>query len=129
MKKYFIFTLKIIVAFILLQSLIFKFTGAQESIDLFTQIAGKNESLFRNGTGFLELIATFLLFIPSKTWLGAFIVFGLMLVAIIEHLTLIGIEQNNDGGALFFSAITAFIISIVLLIINRKDFPILGEKL
>ena len=44
-KKHFPLILKIIAAFIMLQTLFFKFSGAQESIDLFTQIAGDDEAL------------------------------------------------------------------------------------
>ena len=128
MKKYIIFGLKVIAAFIMLQTLIFKFTGAQESVDLFTQIAGKNEAMMRIGTGILELFASIALFIPSKTWVGALLALGVMGGAILTHLNIIGIEHNNDGGALFFSAVTTFIISAILLFINKKDIPILGKK-
>ena len=71
MNSYFSFLLKIVAAFIMLQTLFFKFSAAQQSIDLFTTIAGEYEAFMRIGTGILELIASFLLFIPKKTWLGA----------------------------------------------------------
>ena len=66
MKKYFPLILKVIAATIMLQTLFFKFTGAQESVNLFTKIAGNNEAFARIGTGILELIASILLFIPKK---------------------------------------------------------------
>lgn len=78
MKKYFPLILKIIAAFIMLQTLFFKFTGAEESVNLFTKIAGNNEAFVRIGTGILELIASILLFVPKKTWLGAILTVGLM---------------------------------------------------
>ena len=65
MNKYFILVLKVIAAFIMLQTLFFKFTGAQESIDLFTEVAGKDEVFMRIGTGVLELIASILIFISK----------------------------------------------------------------
>ncbi|WP_428742458.1 DoxX family membrane protein [Tenacibaculum sp.] len=129
MKKYIPFILKLVAAIIMLQTLFFKFTGAQESIDLFTKIAGSNEAYMRLGTGTLELIASILLFAPNKTWLGAFLTIGLMGGAIMSHLTIIGIEHNHDGGALFISAIITFVSGLILLILNKKSIPIIGSKL
>lgn len=128
MKKYLPTVLKLIAAFIMLQTLYFKFSGAQESIDLFTKLAGENEAYMRIGTGILELIASILLFIPSKTWLGAFLTVGLMSGAVFSHLTKIGIEHNNDGGTLFTLAIITLISGGILLFINKKSIPIIGEK-
>ncbi|CAM1349199.1 DoxX family membrane protein [Tenacibaculum crassostreae] len=128
MKKYLPTVLKLVAAFILLQTLYFKFSGAQESIDLFTKLAGENEAYMRIGTGILELIASILLFIPSKTWLGAFLTVGLMSGAVFSHLSKIGIEHNNDGGTLFTLAIITLISGGILLFINKKSIPIIGEK-
>ena len=125
-KKYFPIVLKIIAAFIMLQTLFFKFSGAQESIDLFTQIAGDNEALIRIGTGTLELIASILLFVPNKTWLGALLGIGLMSGAIISHLTILGIEYNNDGGSLLICSLITFVSCLILLTQNKKDIPIIG---
>lgn len=129
MKKTFPISLKIIAAFIMLQTLFFKFSGAQESIDLFTKIAGENEAFMRIGTGILELIASVLLFIPKKTWLGAFLTIGLMGGAIMSHLTIIGIEHNNDGGRLFICSAITLIAGAILIVLNRKDIPIIGKKI
>lgn len=129
MKKYLPIILKLIAAIIMLQTLFFKFSAAQESVDLFTKLAGENESVMRIGTGILELIASALLFIPKKTWLGALLTIGLMGGAIIGHLTKLGIEHNEDGGALFYSAVVTLIIGSILLFINRKDIPVIGNKL
>ena len=129
MKKYIPLILKLVAAAIMLQTLFFKFTGAQESIDLFTKIAGENEALMRIGTGVVELIASILLFVPKTTWLGALLGAGTMAGAVISHLTILGIEHNNDGGTLFILAIVTLLASGILLIQNRKDIPIVGEKL
>lgn len=128
MKKYFPLFLKIIAAIIMLQTLFFKFTGAQESIDLFTKLAGENEPYLRIGTGLLELIASILLFTPKKTWLGAGLTIALMGGAIFGHLTKLGIEHNNDNGALLTSALITLIAGAILLFINKKDIPFVGEK-
>ncbi len=128
MKKIFPIVLKLIAAFIMVQTLYFKFSGSQESIDLFTKIAGENEAIMRFGTGTLELIASILLFIPKKTWLGALLAIGLMSGAIVSHLTILGIEFNGDGGALFISAVITFLSAVILLILNKKEIPFIGEK-
>lgn len=122
-KKYFPLLLKIVAAFIMLQTLFFKFTGAQESIDLFSKLAGDNEIFMRIGTGIFELIASILLFVPKKTWLGALLATGLMSGAIISHLTILGIDHNNDGGGLFICAIIVFVISGILVVLHKKELP------
>ena len=128
MKKYILLFLKLTAAFIMLQTLFFKFTGAQESINLFTKIAGDNEAYMRIGTGVFELIASIVLFIPKKTWLGALLTIGLMGGAIMSHLTILGIEHDGDGGTLFISAIITFISGVILLIFNRKNIPFVGDE-
>ena len=127
-KKIVPILLKLIAAFIMGQSLFFRLSSTQESIHLLTIISGENEALMRIGTGVLELIAAVLLFVPNKTWLGAFLTLGLMGGAIVSHLTILGIEFNSDGGALFISAVITFLSAFILLILNKKEIPFLGQK-
>ena len=129
MKKYIILILKIVAAVIMLQTLYFKFSGAQESVDLFTKLAGENEAFMRIGTGVLELIASIFLFVPKATWLGGLLTLGLMSGAVMGHLTKLGISHNNDGGALFYSAIFVLIVGLIVTYRNRKDIPLIGKKL
>lgn len=49
--------------------------------------------------------------------------------AIMMHLTQIGFEINNDGGALFYMTLGVFILSGIILISQRKMTPIIGKKL
>ena len=128
MNKKLLFAFKLIAAIIMLQTLFYKFTGAQESIDLFTKLAGENEAFMRVGTGILELIASILLFVPKKTWLGALLTVGLMGGAILSHLTKIGIEHNNDVGLLFGASIFTFIAVLIVLFSKRKELPFIGKK-
>ncbi len=127
MKNFVPMLLKLVAAAIMLQTLFFKFTGAQESIDLFTTLAGDQEAMMRIGTGIIELIASILLFIPKKTWLGAALTASTMSGAIVSHLTILGIEHHNDGGLLFASAVLTLLISFGLLYLYRKDIPIVGK--
>jgi hypothetical protein len=44
------------------------------------------------------------------------------------HLTKIGIEVNNDGGILFVTACTIFILSLIILFYHKKYIPFLSIK-
>jgi hypothetical protein len=113
------------VAGILLQTLFFKFTGAEESVYIFTTLGA--EPWGRIGSGVVELIAALLLLAPATASLGAVLVMGLMSGAILSHLTILGIEVQGDGGLLFGLALTAFIGSAIVLVIRRAQIPLLGR--
>ena len=123
MQKYFLFTLRIIVAIILIQTLRFKFTAHPDSVYIFTQVG--LEPVGRIGIGVLELIAGVLLLIPKTVWAGATLTLGLVGGAILMHLTKLGIEVNGDSGILFYTAITTFILSVIILWFYRLDIPFL----
>lgn len=129
MKTKIIFILKLVAAIIMLQTLFFKFSAAEQSVDLFTKLAGENEAYLRIGTGALELIASILLFIPKTIWFGGLMSIGLMSGAILGHLTKLGISHNNDGGLLFGSAVFIFIVGLVVVYTERKKIPFIGDKL
>ncbi|MEP6903064.1 MAG: DoxX family membrane protein [Actinomycetota bacterium] len=118
---------RIVIAIILLQTLYFKFTGAEESKYIFTTLMGDNEAIGRIGSGIVELIATVLLFIPSTAWLGAVLALGTMSGAIFSHLTKLGVVVKGDGGLLFGLAITVFVLSLAVLFIHRKEIPFIGQ--
>ncbi|HMS40860.1 MAG TPA: DoxX family membrane protein [Pyrinomonadaceae bacterium] len=121
---------RVIVAIILLQTLFFKFTGAEESKYIFSTLMGaENEAIGRIGSGVVELVAVILLFIPSLTWLGALLALGTMSGAIFSHLTKLGVVVKDDGGVLFILANVVLITSAILLYINRANVPILGNIL
>lgn len=120
---------RIVIAIILLQTLFFKFSGAEESKYIFTTLMGENEAVGRIGSGVVELAAVILLFIPQTTWLGAALALGTMAGAIFSHLTKLGISVKDDGGLLFGLAITVFILSSAVLFMNRKEIPFVGQML
>jgi len=128
MKKYFTFTmlLKVVVAIILLQTLYFKFTGAEESVYIFTKLG--MEPAGRIGSGIVELIAAITILIPSLTWLGALLALGTISGALFFHFTKLGIVVMDDGGTLFVLACIVFVSSAILLWKNRNNIPIIGEK-
>jgi uncharacterized membrane protein YphA (DoxX/SURF4 family) len=111
--------LRLIAAAIMLQTLFFKFTAAEESVYIFTQTG--MEPWGRIGTGVLELIASILILYPKTTIYGAFLAMGLMAGAIFFHLTKLGIVVKNDGGQLFVYAVVVFTASLILLLIKRQQ--------
>ena len=118
---------RVAVAIILFQTLFFKFTGAEESKYIFSTVLNPQlEAYGRIGSGVVELIAVVLLLIPSTVWLGAILAFGTISGAIVSHLTLLGIEVKGDGGLLFGLAVTVFVLSAVILVIHRRQLPIVG---
>jgi putative oxidoreductase len=119
---------RIVVAVILFQTLFFKFSGAEESKYIFSTLMGPElEAYGRIGSGIVELIAVVLLIIPSTAWLGSVLALGTISGAIMSHLTMLGIVVMDDGGLLFGLAVTVFVLSSVILLIHRRELPILGH--
>lgn len=116
--------LQLIVAGILLQTLFFKFTGAAESVYIFSTLGA--EPWGRIGSGVVELIAALLLLYPATITVGAVLALGVISGAIVSHLTVLGIEVQGDGGLLFFLALAVFVSSAAILILRRGDIPVVG---
>ena len=111
--------LRLLAAIILLQTLFFKFTAAEESVYIFTQIG--MEPWGRIGIGIMELIAALLILYPKTTPIGALLAIGLMAGAIFFHLTKLGVVVKNDGGQLFVYALIVLVSSGVLVLIYRQQ--------
>lgn len=127
-KTLFSWLLQITIAVILLQTLFFKFTGAEESVYIFSTVgrfAGVSgvEPWGRIGSGVFELIAAILLLIPATVSVGSALTMGVMTGAIMSHLVILGIEVKGDGGLLFALALTAFVGSAIVLILRRTQIP------
>ncbi len=121
--------LRIIVAVILLQTLFFKFTGAKESVYIFTTLGV--EPWGRIGSGVVELIASVLLLLPRTAVYGAILALGTISGAIFAHLTRLGIQIRavDDHGELFALAIAVFICSLMVLFLRRGEIPVVGTVL
>ncbi len=129
-----IWILRLTAAVILLQTLFFKFTGAPESIYIFTKVGsgiGLNflEPWGRIGSGVMELIAAILLLWPAFSWLGSLLAIGAVSGAILFHLIILGIDVQGDHGLLFALAWTVLITSAINLFVVRSTIPFLGERL
>ena len=122
-----IWILRIIAAGILLQTLFFKFSGAAESIYIFSALGA--EPYGRIGSGIAELILAVLILIPKTTWIGALGGCGIMIGAILSHLLVLGIVVENDGGFLFLLAVITLLCCLGLLYFNKnKLFNLLNFK-
>lgn len=112
---------------ILAQTLFFKFSGAAESRYIFSTLG--IEPWGRIGTGVLELVAVVLLLVPRTAALGALLAAGLMVGAIGAHLTLLGIQVQNDGGLLFGLALAVLVLALVVLALRFRELPLVGPRL
>ena len=117
----FTWIVKLIAVVILVQTLYFKFSGAEESVYIFTKLG--IEPFGRIGSGVVELIASILILIPRTTLLGALMGAGTMLGAIFSHLFVLGIEVKNDGGELFTLAIITLLCCSILILQNKNKIP------
>ena len=136
----------LVAAAVFLDSLRYKFTNAIETQVIFGRLDAWAASFGAKGLfaqtglfsqyviGSAELLASSLLLLglfPALRRLqtvGALIAVAVMTGAVNFHLwTPLGIDPNNDGGGLFAMAVTVWLSSIVMLIVNRKTlFAILG---
>ncbi len=113
---------QVVAAAILLQTLYFKFTGAPESVYIFTTLG--IEPWGRIGSGVAELIAAVLLLIPATAGIGAILALGIISGAILSHLTKLGIQVQGDGGLLFSLAVTVFVCALLVAWIRREQIPL-----
>ncbi|EKS10120.1 DoxX family protein [Leptospira santarosai] len=125
-KKLLLYCLRTIVALVFLQTLFYKFTGASESVAIFSKLG--MEPWGRIGIGILELVASILLFTPGWNWFGSLLGLGLMSGAIFSHLFVIGIEQENDGGLLFLLALGNMFLCGLLLWLERDTLTAVLRK-
>lgn len=121
--------MRLLAAGILLQTLFFKFTGAAESVYIFTTLGV--EPWGRITTGVIELIASVLLLLPRTVAAGAGLAALVMTGAILSHLTRLGIALPlvDDRGVLFALAVTVWACSAALIVLHRFEAPILGPLL
>ncbi|MDW8849390.1 DoxX family protein [Flavobacterium sp. MMLR14_040] len=119
-RKKIIWFLRIVASSILLQTLFFKFSGAEESVYIFSKLG--MEPYGRIGSGIVELIAATLILIPKTTWMGALLACGIMTGAILSHLFILGIAVENDGGLLFVLALIVLLSCIELINLSRNNF-------
>jgi uncharacterized membrane protein YphA (DoxX/SURF4 family) len=112
---------QLIAAAILLQTLWFKFTGAEESKYIFSTLGV--EPWGRIGSGVAELAASALLLRGRTAIFGALMAMGIMAAAMLSHLTKLGIVVKDDGGLLFGLACTVFASAGIVAWLRRSEIP------
>ena len=139
-KKVITNILIVYIAFVFIQSLVFKFSGAPETQHIFNTIEAWATDKFGISGLFVppgifnayviasaELVASILLLVGMFTArkflipVGALMAFGVISGAIFFHLfTPLGINVQDDGGTLFFMACGVWISSVILMIMNKS---------
>jgi uncharacterized membrane protein YphA (DoxX/SURF4 family) len=117
---------QLVAAGILLQTLFYKFSGAKESVWIFSRLG--IEPWGRIGTGALELVAAALLLIPAAIPIGALLTSGLMVGAILSHLGPLGIEVQGDGGLLFGLALTVLACGLLVAWLRRASLVLMIRR-
>jgi len=110
---------RLLAAGILLQTLYFKFTGAPESVYIFSTLG--LEPWGRIGSGVAELAASALLLWTGTAGFGGVLAAALMAGAIVSHLTRLGIEVQGDGGLLFGLAWVVLVCGLVTAAVHREQ--------
>jgi uncharacterized membrane protein YphA (DoxX/SURF4 family) len=124
MKAPIVWIFRAVPSIILLQTLPYKFSGAQESKDLFAKLTTGAlgnpdfEAFARIGTGIVELMAAILILIPKCNSKGALLTAATMLGALISHFAFIGFEGSH--GKLAGMAAIALICATILIIKGPK---------
>ncbi len=138
-KKLLTYALIGFVIFVFLQSLVYKFSGSEQTEIIFTTIAewmktvglGLIAPSFAALGGYVvggaELIASGLLIKSSTRRYGALLGLAIMSGAIFFHLgTPLGVDRkinaagDTDGGVLFFMACGVWLCCAILYLMNRK---------
>jgi FtsH-binding integral membrane protein len=119
--------MQVIAAAIFAQTLFFKFTGAEESRWIFSQLGV--EPWGRLIAGVSELAVVVLLLIPKTSAIGAVMGLGVISGAIFSHLFVLGIAVKGDGGFLFVLALIVFGCCAGVAWIRRADIPFIGDRL
>ncbi len=139
-KKTLPYILSLFISFVFVPSLFFKFSGAPETVFIFSTLDQWATTTFGISGLFLppgifnayvigsaELVATILLLAglltPYKILnpLGALMALGVISGAIFFHLfTPLGIEVQGDGGTLFAMAVAVWVSSVILVVLGRE---------
>lgn len=117
--------LRLFAAVIFTQTLYFKFTGHQDSVEIFSAL--DMEPGGRILIGILELVSAILLLVPGTVVYGAILAWGIMSGAIIGHCTKIGFE--GDLLSLFLLGLVVWVCAAALLVLHRDQLPFLRHML
>lgn len=119
---------RLVLSIVLLQTLFFKFSAAEESVYIFTTVG--MEPWGRIGSGLVEGVAGILILLNARAQvLASILALGTMSGAIVSHLTILGIEVMGDGGELFYLAWAVAISALLVLYKNKTTVQLLIKSL
>jgi len=121
-----LWVLRILAAAILLPVGYQKLMGDEMSIMLFDTLGMEPHG--RVIIGVVEIIAALLLLSPLAAS-GALLAVGVMLGAIIAHVTVLGVEVGGDGGRLLVMLSIVFASTTTVLVALRRELPVIGSTL
>ncbi len=121
-----IWLLRLLAAIIMLQTLYFKFTAHEESVQLFTVLG--MEPWGRIGTGVFELIASILILLPRTTGFGAALGLGLMSGAIFFHLAILGVKYGGDYTLFMYAVIVFLCCGLLLFLYRNQVFSLIRKR-
>jgi putative oxidoreductase len=124
--KVVILILKLLITVIVGQTLFFKFSGASESVYIFSRLG--IEPWGRIAMGVLELLSIILLWIPVTMLYSLVLILGMMFGAVTSHIGVLGIEIMGDHGELFILALVTLASSATLLVLHRAELRALISK-
>lgn len=125
-KKIITLATRVIVAFVLLQTLYFKFTAHPDSVHIFSALGV--EPWGRITLGIVELIVAILILAPRTKTIGMLSSLIIILGAVGSHLLVLGINVAHDSGKLFTLALIVLFCSSVYLMICKDELNTLFGK-
>ncbi|MEM6960150.1 MAG: DoxX family protein [Myxococcota bacterium] len=125
-KKGILIVLRLFVAAIMAGAGYLKLTSGAAEIAIFSELGMEPQG--RMIIGLLEVASGLLLLSPHVAT-GALLTVGIMCGAIIAHATVIGPSPGGDGGLQMAMLALVLTSSIVLLLVSRRDLPLVGHTL
>ena len=123
-KKIICYSFQLIAGLILAKASYDKFSGQEMTLIIFKSLSIEKTRLV---IATVEGLASFLLISNHLPHYGAILGLGTMLGAFIAHISVLGIEVNNDGGMMVMLMVVVIISTITVMYLRRKDLPLIGH--
>lgn len=102
-----------------------KFFGDELSGMVFDQLKMGDHG--RKLIGVIESLSALMLVTTNLSHFGALLGLGTMLGALIAHVTILGINVNNDGGMMVGFMTLNIISCTIVMYIRRRSYPLIGD--
>ncbi len=116
---------QIIIAVVLAKASLSKFMDDEMTILVFKTLKGMESTRFVIAT--IEALAAFLLLTKTLPHYGALLGLGTMMGAFIAHSTVLGFTSNKELMMMSILMLFVTALSFVVIWINRKRFPFIGQ--